>query len=660
MKTLRNERGIALIFTMILAFAVAALALGAIIIGSNATLVSRFHVTEAGLQAAADGGLEIARDSLNRVPALLPDSGFVTLLANQPVRDASGTVISGYTRSVYVGRSGGRAGGVGSAGQYGNNLASAVSVIRNVRGAVAARRLLLTQDSWSKFAIAVNDWTNGGIMYGCDEQVQGPFHSNNGLVLQGGCSNPKTLFTGPVTIVNSSVTNQASGNWTAGLQTSAAPIAWVTPADLNRLRSYAQDADAVNGDYDITADPNLTSKQPNTRLDFVTVDVNHNGTIEWDEGFVRVFKSYDNADTSLAYVTARQWPKRVQDGPGTSNASRTDQDVNQVSRNCGAMLNGWFITADSMMRANGPVGAGAANAFQRDSVRLLYTSPSRRCYLGGDPHLFTAATSVATHGTMGGLYPVADTLTPDSVVTRPRTNGRWIQRRTGAVPAVLAVRPGDAVYLIPLGRNANFKGIIYVTGSVAISGKLRGRVTVAATGNIMLADDLLYQTSPGTNCTETGDILGTFSQQSVLIQDNNVQTPFRVNNGMVGLFDDTPDAANFNMFILTLQDWAGDNPGWPSGVSPSEAGIVGQTCGGAPRGCVRVTGGITEGFVRQVTYSAQAGWAERHTYDVCGAISPPPYWPTTGRYSKNRYYELDPVWLNQVTIATLFQTLQSQ
>lgn len=645
MNILRNERGVALIFTLILAFAVAALALGAITIGSNATLVSRFHATEAGLQSAADGGLEIARDSLNRAPAILPDTGYLTLVNNQPVKDASGTAIPGYTRSVYVGRSGGRAGGVGSAGQYGNNLASAVAVIRNVRGAVAARRLLLTQDSWSKFAIAVNDWTNGGIAYGCDEQVQGPFHSNTGLVLQSGCTTPKVLFTGPVTVRAASVTNQPSGNWTAGLQTSAPLIKWVTVADLNRLRSFAQEADAVNGDYDITGDPTLTTRTPNTRLDFVTIDVNGDGIIQWDEGFVRVFKADDLADTSLAYVTAKQWPRR----PDGGVAARNDNDVNQVSRNCGALRGGVLITADSMMRALGWTNGSPSNA-QRDSVRALYTSASRRCYLGGDPHLFTAREPI-----------IGDTLTPDSTVTRPRTNGSWITRRLGPISDLTVRRAGDASYLIPLGRNVNFKGIIYVNGSVAVSGRLRGRVTVAATGNIMLADDLTYQTTPGSNCTETGDILGIFSQKSVLIQDNNVQTPFRVNNTMTGLFDDTPSAANYNMFILTLEDWAGDNPGWPATVNPAEGALAGQTCGGAPRGCVRVTGGITEGYVRQVTYNpGNGGWAERHTYDVCGATSPPPYWPTTGRYSKNRYYELDPVWLNQVSVGTLFQTLQSQ
>lgn len=639
MTPVRNERGIALIFTLILAFAVAALAVGAIMIGSNASLVSKFHASEAGLQAAADGGLELARDSLNRVPTLLPDSGFVTLFANQAVKDASGAVIPGYTRSVYVGRSGGRAGGVGSAGQYGNNLASAISVIQNVRGAVAARRLLMTQDSWSKFAIAVNDWTNGNIAYGCDEQVQGPFHSNNRLVLQSGCSNPKTLFTGPVTVVTS-VTNQASGNWTKGLTTGAAPVTWVTPADLARLQSFAQASDAVGGDYDITGDPNLTSTVPNTRLDFIPVDVNGDGIIEWDEGFVRVFQSRNNADTSLAYVTAKQWPRR----PDGTLALRTDTDVNQVSRNCGALSSGAFRTAADVWNTTPNVGNS-----RRDAVRALYLSASRRCYLGGDPHLFTA------------LLPlIGDTLTPDSLLTTPGANGRWKPKRLGPAADVAARRPGDAGYLIPLGRNVNFKGVIYVSGSVAVSGRLRGRVTVAATGNIMLADDLLYQTAPGTNCTETGDILGVFSQQSVLIEDNNVQTPFKVSGTVRGLFDDTPDAENYNMFILTLQDWAGENPGWPTSVSPAEGSIPGEACGGAPRGCVRVTGGITEAFVRKVTYSSTAGWAERHSYDVCGATSPPPYWPTTGRYSPNRYYELDPVWVNQTGIAAMFRTLQSQ
>jgi hypothetical protein len=40
------------------------------------------------------------------------------------------------------------------------------------------------------------------------------------------------------------------------------------------------------------------------------------------------------------------------------------------------------------------------------------------------------------------------------------------------------------------------------------------------------------------------------------------------------------------------------------------------------------------------------GWNPQWSYDRCMAIAPPPYYPTTGRYIKNRYYEIDPVGFN--------------
>ena len=37
-----------------------------------------------------------------------------------------------------------------------------------------------------------------------------------------------------------------------------------------------------------------------------------------------------------------------------------------------------------------------------------------------------------------------------------------------------------------------------------------------------------------------------------------------------------------------------------------------------------------------------SGYAKRYQYDPCGATDPPPYYPTTGVFVKNRYYEMDP------------------
>ncbi len=636
---LGGDRGVALILTLLLALVVSAMAIGAIVMSGSATLTSRYYAREAALQASADAGLEIARDSLNRQLSLLPDTGFVTLAANAPVRDASGNTIPGFTQSLFVGRTGGRSGGVGSGGQYASNLASAVSVIQDTRGAVAARRLLFSQESWSKFAYAINTWT-GGPVFGCGESVFGPFHSNTQLRLQGGCSGGgRVLFTGPVT-VGTSVVNPPSGNFARGLTVPATPLVWPTPSDLARLRVYAQNA---GPDYDLVGGP-ITSTQPSLRIDFVTLDINRNGQIDSDEGFFRLYRAADASDSALAYLNADWWP-RQEDGSLTTGNPPNDPNI--VSRNCGAtlQLNGvgplQFYSASEIW--NGTIGSSGQ---KRTAVRNALNSASRRCYLGGDPRLFPAVTF--------------DTLTPLPAATFPF--GNWVSRSAGPLPEVLTRHPdpNEAALYIPLQRNPNFKGVIYVTGSVTVSGRVRGRVTIAATGNVLIGDDVTYTITPGTDCSENGDAFGVTTPENVVVQDNNVNTPFTVQNSWRGLFDDTPASESFHGSVFTLKDLTAEKYSSTTGLGYTEATIAGEACAGGTRGCLRVTGGITRGQVVQATYSNRGGWAEAHIFDNCAAISPPPYFPTTGRYAKNRYYEIDPVWLNEIGVAELFRTLQAQ
>ncbi|MEO7353266.1 MAG: hypothetical protein ABIZ70_02840, partial [Gemmatimonadales bacterium] len=567
-----------------------------------------------------------------------------------------GGTLPGITRSLYVGRTGGRTGGSATAGQYGSNFASAVSIISDRRGAVAARRLLMTQESWAKFAVAVNNWS-GSAAYGCTESVSGPFHSNTGLKLSSGCSSPKTLFTGPVTVAGS-ITNQSSGDYRAGVKSGASAIPWPTPARITLMRQFAQDGDAANGDYDLTSSTN-GAKIPGLRIEFVAIDVNGNGMIEWDEGFMRVWKPANTRDSVLAFATGRRWPTVPS---GTTQAD----DPNMISRNCGAVaqLNG---TGSSIFRSASDIYAGTTGGAtnQRTAVRTaLTTNATHRCYLGGDPRLYKASTG--------------DSLTPDSTVTNAplasNNFGWWVKRRAGALASLATVRSGDKAYLIPLGSNPNFKGVIYVSGDVAISGRLRGRVSVFATGNVILADDLTYTNPPGTNCDVTGDIFGAIATKDVIIEDNNVQTPFKVNNVVWAGYDDTSDA-NYNMFFLAAGTSAGndgnfygegvDGGGLPvdiwSGAASVNASAVSVRCGDAPNGCIRVTGGLAQGRVDNATYSYRRyGWGEAHTYDPCGAVNPPPYFPTTGRFVESRYYEVDPVWLRQMTIADYFDKLRAQ
>ncbi len=677
MNPINDRRGAALVFTLLISIAVAAMALGALMISSGAALTTRFTAREAAMQAAANGGLEIIRDSLNHgnFDSLLPMDSYTVLVENEPVLDAYGNALPRTTRSLYVGRTGGRTGGAATAGQYGSNFASALSVIRDQRGAVAARRMLMNQESWSKFAVAINDWP-GSAVYGCNESIAGPFHSNDVLRLQSGCS-PKILFAGKATVVGS-VSNQSSGNFSQGLQTGANPIEWPTPAKIALMQQFAADGDVAGGDYDWDS-PTTGSHEPTLRIEFLTIDVNANGTIEWDEGYMRVWQGKTTADSIRDYTTGRRWPNV----PSGTTYSR---DPNTVSRTCGGQveMNGTslWLTAKNVwdsVYANASGTSSDRRDDARDGVRWLLsrgttgvrhspldnvTPTNVQCYLGGDPTLYQATTGTD--------------ITPDSVSTDTTGHemGWWAKRTSGPHSSVSAIR-SDAEYLIPLGKNPNYKGVIFVDGDVAISGRLRGRTSVFATGNIILADDLLYTVPPGTQCDAEGDIFGAIATINVLIADNNVQTPFRVNNVLYGGYDDTPRDEQYHMFFMAAGDGTSGKgnfvttglisgvgptpPYWLSGTKHSTASA--EVCSSGPAGCIRITGGMAMGKVEYATYRTSSnpyGYAEAHTYDKCGASNPPPYFPTTGRFIENRYYEVDPVWLNDKGIDNYFAEIRAQ
>ena len=279
------------------------------------------------------------------------------------------------------------------------------------------------------------------------------------------------------------------------------------------------------------------------------------------------------SDTALAYATGRRWP--YTDGTTSSpqhlatGAVSTNSDPNMYSRNCGAKASIHssdtleFHTADSVYVGT-YADSGNAGAARRAVQRLLSTNATRRCYLGGDPRLFPWATG--------------DTLTPDSTITNVFG---WWKKRHQTYSGLSSVRPGDASYLIPLGANPNFKGVIFVRGNVAWA-DLRGRVSVFATGNIVMADDLLYQNPPGTDCTSTGDIFGAIASNNVVIEDNDLQTPFRVNGKVYGGFDDTNDA-NYNMFLMAAGSGGSTGNWYGEGVvGPGDGNVEFSMLGSEP------------------------------------------------------------------------------
>ena len=585
------------------------------------------------MRAAADAGLEWARDTINGTPGILPLAGNQVLQNAQPVRDASGAVIPGYSRSVFVGRSG------STTGQFGV-FASVISRIDDNAGrAVVVRRSELAQESFSQFA-RFDDVTNPGIVFANGIQVFGPIHTNG--ILQVGSAGAPAVFHGPAT-TSATINAVANGTFMAGYKTGVPTINLPTPANLATLSGYATTGNLVVAGGAV----GTTVYNPQTRIEFVAVDVNNDGDFtDENEGFIRVYRG--NSPTTaniLNYVTARQW--------NTGSAT----DPNLTSPNCGDQPAGQpFLPAVSHI-AGGPAGHNHSGVLATNQ-RASLTAATRRCYLGGDsrltptPNVFTAATVVPTYGALGGWvkwpgYGAGNA--PASLLNHAIHSNAGVGLTTGNVVG------GITDYLWPINRsyNPNFMGVIYVNGSVGVSGVVRGQVTLAATGNVLLADDLTYVTAPGSipDCDRNGgvfaDMLGLLTPQFLIIEDNNVNSPFEVNGNFMSGHDDSADET-LQGAVLTLNSVLSEDVG--NGADGTEAG-VNQQCAGSfiGRGCFNMVGAAIQG-VNAARMSGSGGgatgWNPQWTYDRCDGLKPPPYFPTTGRYSKNRYYEIDPVGFN--------------
>ena len=81
------------------------------------------------------------------------------------------------------------------------------------------------------------------------------------------------------------------------------------------------------------------------------------------------------------------------------------------------------------------------------------------------------------------------------------------------------------------------------------------------------------------------------------------------------------------------------------GANTDENCLIGGTFN-AGRGCLITFGGIIQSRRGAVGLTSGEGYIKRYQYDACGATDPPPYYPTTGVFVKNRFYELDPTRFN--------------
>lgn len=614
---LRQRRGIALVVVLMVFMAVAAIASGAAFLGLNTSLIASYHNRLSLLETTADAGLEQARSALNGDPDLYPDSGYATYENAVTVTDASGNAIPGLTRSTYIGPSG------ISTGQYGV-FGSIVTVVQDQFNNRVVRRLGVMQESFAKYSYFTD--FEGTIVFGANDVLYGPVHSNDDIIIQNAA--PGATFWGKLKTAGT-ITNRNRGNYQAGYEENAPAIPFPETAELTRLL-----AQATLGGTNFTSSTAGGDGQATMRIEFVALDLNADGdSTDADEGFFKVYKVTSNSNAWYVVAdTTGNW--------GTNGL--------RDSRNCGHTLSSgsgshaYFRTFD---RHTGTSNSSDQRPWAPNNGQ------NRFCYLGGDDRLND---NINTSANPYNTFRVAEgsTLAGSDDVGL----GRW-QAWTGAVDSrVTAVRPRDAAFLWPLSRalNPNFKGVIHVTGKVAVSGKVRGSVTLAATGNIIIADLLTYVTNPGgtTPCNSPErDMLGLFSGADVIMAHNLLNSPRRPGPGSTGTYRTWASRGPHeyvHAVVLALDNFRA----FGHDTGPTDV----EDCGGAnnERGCLYLTGGIIQYQRGAVGITDGRGYIKRYQYDACAGQNPPPYFPTTGHFVRSHYFEVEPTNFN---IATYWQGL---
>jgi hypothetical protein len=610
---------------LVITFALGGLATSAIYLSSNAGLQTKMHDRERDFRYAAEWALAVGKARIVKDTTLvLPDSLYVTLLNGAPVTMSNGQTVSRVNVDLYAGLSG------AVNGQYGKAV-SLVAVARDAAGARHVRRLELAAENFARYAVFTDTWTSG-LCYTTGEIVRGRAHSNQNWV---SCSAPGPEYTDSVSAVGS-ITGTAI--FDVASVPNAQRIAFPTVAKLAKLPTLASAANLY-----ITP---TSYGNGGTRLQFVTFDINGDGAITADEGFFMVF------DGDVADDTSRT---RADFAGGTTIMSSTDP---VVLNQCGVMYSPagrqLFIptTVRSQTWAKNTLatyyGTTYANQQAALSVPNFMAQPNARCFPAGDPHL------VATE--RGATKPGED-----STWTMTTTTGHW-RTFPGGVPAAVAasttIPPQLKSYLWPIHRAMNpaSQGVIYVNGSVWVSGTVRGRVTLYAAKDVKFIDDLVYQTNPA-SLPICQNLLGIITGDDAWLSDNAINRPRRITSGTTQFLDDNQDFFLHAVVLAGVNNSAGSfrTENYNAGPSANRMCTATASAVQTSGGCINQAGGVIERTISATFAGGWTGFAENRVKDACLDVDSPPYFPLTGRYMNNEFYELDPATFN---VAQLYRTLQ--
>jgi len=653
----RHRRGAALLLALFLTVCLGALAVSSMVMASSSTMVTKYYDRERDFRYAAEAGLALGRSRFLKDTSIhLPDSGYVKLLDSVTVSDARNVVLPRTRVTVYAGRSG------NVTGQFGD-FVTLIAKADDGRSTRYVRRLELVAENFARFAMFTNTW-QGGLCYTTGEFIRGIGWSNQQWQ---SCNSPTYFDTiGAVGTITGGSPIWKKAN---SAKPNQSPIPLPTVSRLANLPGYAAAA-------------GLSFTPPSgraLRMEFVAADVDANGdSTGTNEGFLRVFRA-NSTGNAPSLVRLPVW-----DANGTTKPPVTADSV------CGDFHYGkfypivvhktqWFrdtvglkvgssytrlpLPADTgKIRVTPSTPTDSLNDAERDRVM---NSNTARCYLAGSPQLAAVERVAGQPNGNGGNWTASDALKggEDTTFTPTGRWGDWIALTDTMATLVRnsTHTRNSAKWLFPIGRsyNSNFKGVVYVNGDILVSGLLRSRLTLYAAGQVTFVDDLVYVTppnSPGADCfAANANMLGIIAVDSIMIDQNVMHRPQRATRTTTSVKYLNGSGNNFRLHgvLMSLTKTVGVY-GFDKG--PAIAGTtdcLGATFSG---GCIAQVGGVIEQAISATLSGANTGFAENRQVDQCMSVTSPPYFPTTGRYFNNRYFEFDPARFDPVQ---MYRTLQS-
>jgi hypothetical protein len=680
-----------LLLVLLLTTAMAALVLSAVYLQSLGSIVSSLRERERDFRYAAEAALALGKSRVNRDTLLqIPADSFSTLFRDTTLVDATGTVIPRAQVTLHYAFTGDTSGRVGE-------FVTLLAQSRDQVGTRHVRRLDLTAESFSRFAMFTNTW-QAGLAYGTGEFIRGRAHSNGNWRSAG---TPGPTYFDTVSAVG---TITGTANY-SGLPTRAGaePIPYPTVDKLAALPVYATAANlnfapvsgtaarATTNGTDVSGS-STGSAARGTRLEFVVVDANADGTLGAEEGAVRIFDLAAGIDTSRLRADLEGSPVPytspiLQNQCGAFFTIAGRQEFFPVA----VLRQGWVKTR--IRTSTFPtVTAAQANSYGGNSqaaVLALLRLATARCFPVGSPYLLLTERLVDPINCGQGFPNPANgnpyswaagptcsaavyyggqdtTFTPEPrtcVINQSNATGRctgpavalgtWRQAPAAIrFPSLSATtrQDGERPYLWTLTKphNLESKGVVHASsGPLWLSGTLRGSITLYVLGTAVLIDDLRYDVDPTAPEALCRNFLGIIARDNVMVADNAMNRPKVIatpaNNAGNTLFlapdrDFFLDAITMSLTgTVGVEHYAGSTRTNPASMCPKSSSYA--TSGG----CINQSGGVIQQSISATYAGNGTGLRENRTVDPCQLTNrKPPFFPSTQRYLENKYFELDP------------------